>query len=107
MVVGFTSIGHLMELVSSELCYLLLCFIFCHCCEVGIDHGVRVFLSALHNKSAVEESSVNEHLPNDRTTPVVRIGRRVNCQSIIIMSSFQNLRDSKALIQINTNQILS
>lgn len=101
------SIRELSDLTPTYLRYLINCTVLGDCLEEGIDHRVWVSLSALDPETAMEEPCVSKHLPDNRMTPVVWLHLRVYCYSEVIVTGFQDLRDSQHLIKRDANKVRS
>ena len=85
---SWIAIRNLTNLPSLYLCKLLDTAIKGYCCEEGVNHGVRVSLSAFDPETTVEETSLEKHLPNDWMTPIIWSHLRVYLNTEIVMSCF-------------------
>ena len=66
------------------------CLILGDCREVGINKCVRVSLAALTREATVIETSVDEHLPNGRVTPVIRLALRPDADVKVVVATLQD-----------------
>ena len=92
------AIGDLIDFLPSELRDVFGRAILRDSLEEGIYHGIVVSLPALHKEAAVEEASIEKHLPNYRVTPVVRLKLGVDSDAEVIVTGFQYLRHRHHLV---------
>jgi len=103
---GRVAIRDLSYFLSADLCKLVQGPILGYGLKEGVDHRVRVSLSALNPETTVEEPGVHEHLPDNRVAPIVWLHLRIDRQSEIVVPRFQHLRHCHHLIQRDAYQIL-
>lgn len=83
------------------------CLVWSDTVEVCIHHTVRLTLTTLACKSAVEEASIQKHVPEQWVTPIVRSVLRENLDSDIVVSTLQVGWCSPTLLQVEANKVCS
>jgi len=83
------------------------CLVWSHTVEVGVHHTVRFTLTTLACESNMEETSVQEQVPDQRTTPIVGSCLREHFDSDIIVSTLKESWRGPAFLQVQANKVLS
>ena len=96
-----------MQLLSADLRYLGGSLVLDNCVEKAINQRIRISLPADAHISAVEESSVLEHLPDGRVTPVVWIFLWIDFYLEIVVTALKNSWSCENLLEVETQHPLS